>query len=109
MLAFLRSRPDVTRMRIEAHTDNVGSYEVVLRLQRERARVVARWLTEHGVDCRRLDPLVVEDRPPVVCNTCDPGPQRRRKIAFHVAALRGAPAFGQAPDGAASAGDPCTP
>jgi OOP family OmpA-OmpF porin len=108
-LDFLRRQPAVTLLRIEAHTDDKGGRDFVLRLQSRRAQVVAAWLVARGVDCRRLLPVVVDDRPPVVCNDCDPGPRPNRHIELHVATMGDAPAFGPAPEGSAPAGDPCAP
>jgi OOP family OmpA-OmpF porin len=105
---FLSTETAVTSLRIEAHTDNKGLPELVLRLQTQRAKVVASWLVAHGVDCHRLVAVGVDDRPP--CDDCDDGTRRRnRHIEFHVAALNGAPTFGPAPDGSIPAGDPCAP
>jgi outer membrane protein OmpA-like peptidoglycan-associated protein len=107
VLQFLKTEPAVTSLRIEAHTDNKGLEGFVLRLQTERAEVVASWLVAHGIDCRRLIPFAIDDKPP--CSHCDEGRRRNRHIEFHVAAVHGAPAFGPAPDGSVAAGDPCAP
>lgn len=51
----LRAVPQVRRVSIEGHTDDVGNDAANLDLSNRRAQSVMRWLVEHGIDASRLE------------------------------------------------------
>jgi outer membrane protein OmpA-like peptidoglycan-associated protein len=55
LLSILQSSPDVTRVRIEGHTDDQGADSANIRLSRARAASVRRWLVTHGIAAERLE------------------------------------------------------
>ena len=82
--AALAARPDVVRIRVEGHTDEMGSTRRNRTLSERRARAVARYLRDHGVDRHRLDSQGFGDERPVVATTGPADPQRNRRIEFTV-------------------------
>src|SRR5262249_38315997 len=102
--------PNVTLLRIEAHTDNKGSRQHSQALSERRALSVAAWLVAHGIDCGRLLPVGVGIDNPIVCNDC-PEESRllARRIEFHIAMVRREAPFGPPNAGRQPAGDPCKP
>ena len=103
---LLQEHPAITRLRVEAHTDNVGSDERNLTLSAERALAVARYLARHGVACERLVAVGFGPLLPIISET-RPSRDVNRRIEFVVLGVDGA-ALG--PDGAPPgriAGDPC--
>jgi outer membrane protein OmpA-like peptidoglycan-associated protein len=88
---------DVTTLYIDAYVDDIGVRDDVRRLMASRAMSVATWLVDHGVDCHRLAPVVIDDASVVTCNECPHIAQRARGIELRVAPVR---------DGR-PAGDPC--
>ena len=66
-------------VRVEGHTDEVGSDAVNLDLSRRRARAVAQWLIENaGIDATRLQTTGYgKSRPLVSGSTADTGKNRR--------------------------------
>ncbi len=55
--AILIEYPDITRVRIEGHTDSQGSSKVNRRLSTERAESVRVYLVNRGVDGARLEAI----------------------------------------------------
>ncbi len=55
VLSILVSATDVTRVRIEGHTDDQGTDRANIRLSRSRAASVRRWLIAHGLSADRLE------------------------------------------------------
>ncbi len=51
----LRASPDIRRVSIEGHTDDVGGDQENMDLSNRRAQSVLRWLTEHQVEASRLE------------------------------------------------------
>ena len=107
---YLAAKPDVTLLRIEAHTDNGGpsAANANQTLSEERAMSVAKWLVDHGVACKRLIPVGFGDGKPVAANDTPDNKAKNRRVLFVNAALRGRPIGGMPPEGGGKpAGDPC--
>jgi len=51
----LRASPQVRRVSVEGHTDDVGGDQENMDLSNRRAQSVVRWLSEHGVEASRLE------------------------------------------------------
>lgn len=77
-------------VRIEGHTDSVGSAAVNLRLSRERAASVKDYLVDNGIDAGRLETEGYGETRPVAPNTKPDGsdnPEGRaqnRRVELHV-------------------------
>lgn len=105
---YLKAKPEVTTMRIEGHTDNVGKPEANQTLSEGRAMAVARWLVAKGTDCKRVLPVGFGDKKPVAGNDTAEGKAQNRRTAFINAALNGKPIMRLPVDGGGKvAGDPC--
>jgi outer membrane protein OmpA-like peptidoglycan-associated protein len=69
------------RLRIEGHTDNVGSAEANQVLSGRRAAAVRQYLlTTYGVDAARLEAVGVGPARPVAPNSTPEGRQRNRRV-----------------------------
>jgi outer membrane protein OmpA-like peptidoglycan-associated protein len=53
--SILKAYPQVTKLMVEGHTDDVGNDQANLDLSQARAAAVAKYLTGKGVDVARLD------------------------------------------------------
>lgn len=105
---YLVAKPEVTTMRIEGHTDNVGKKEANQTLSEGRAMAVARWLVAKGVACKRVLPVGFGDSKPVASNDTPEGKAQNRRTAFINAALNDKPIMRLPVDGGGKvAGDPC--
>ncbi|MBI4957554.1 MAG: OmpA family protein, partial [Myxococcales bacterium] len=109
-LAKLRARADITLLRIEVHSDSMGSEVMNQSLTEQRSLSVARWLVAHGTACRRLLPVGFGETRPIADNATEAGRAQNRRTELHVAALHGRPVGGMPIDGGGKvAGDPCRP
>jgi OOP family OmpA-OmpF porin len=107
VLDYMASKPEVTLLRIEGHTDSDGNPAANEGLSERRALAVAHWLTDAGVDCRRLLPVGFGQDKPVVPNDSADHKAQNRRVAFLLANISGR-AIGPSPDGGGRpAGDAC--
>lgn len=97
LLSFLNQRPDVTRVRIEGHTDSRASDEYNQELSARRSLAVCNWLVDHGIDHLRLIAVGFGEARPIGPNRTAPGRQENRRTEFHVAETNGKP-FGNTKD-----------
>jgi outer membrane protein OmpA-like peptidoglycan-associated protein len=81
---LLNAHPDLVRIAIEGHTDDVGAEADNLALSRRRAVAVMRWLVSHGVDERRLQVRAFGPRYPRFDNRSEEGRSKNRRVEFTV-------------------------
>lgn len=93
--AYLAKQPTITLLRIEGHVTDAPDEQSRLVLSLKRSLTVARWLVEHGVECKRLIPVGFGSSKP----RHPPGDTRNERIEFVNAALRGRPIGGLPVDG----------
>jgi OOP family OmpA-OmpF porin len=105
---LLDAEPDIALVRIEVHTDSMGSDDANMALSTSRALFVARSLVELGVSCRRLIAVGFGETRPIAPNGTAADRAKNRRTEFVVIGRRGRkgptlPADG----GGVVAGDPC--
>ncbi len=81
---LLEDHPDIARVAVDGHTDDVGLEKDNLALSRRRAVAVVRWLVGHGVDERRLEARGFGPRRPLVANDGEEGRARNRRVEFQI-------------------------
>lgn len=91
LLAFLKERADITRVRIEGHTDSTASNEYNQELSARRALAVSDWLVDRGIDHLRLVAVGFGETKPMYPNDTRPGRSENRRTEFHVAEVTGRP------------------
>lgn len=96
---YLDETPRVTKLRIEGHTDNVGSPESNELLSGQRALAVKAALIAKGVAKERLIAVGFGQNKPIADNTTDEGKAKNRRTEFHVAELGGKKYLGLDPTG----------
>ena len=78
----LKAVPQIKKVRVEGHTDNVGKADFNLDLSKRRAQSVVRWLVEHGVEeSRLLSEGYGMDRP-IADNKTKAGQSKNRRVDF---------------------------
>ncbi|MEP7126524.1 MAG: OmpA family protein [Byssovorax sp.] len=80
----MKSHPEITRLRIEAHTDNKGPESFAMKLTQERAETVKKALVSRGVAESRLTATGYGAGKPIDTNDTDSGRARNRRVEFHV-------------------------
>lgn len=79
---LLMARPEIVRLAVDGHTDDVGRAETNLSLSRRRAVAVLRALVERGVDERRLEVRGFGSRQPRAKNDTPEGRRLNRRVEF---------------------------
>lgn len=97
LLKFLNEHPEVTRLRIEGHTDSRASEEHNQELSAKRALAVADWLVDHGIENTRLIAVGFGESRPLGPNEIAAGRSENRRVEFHVAEVNGRPFQGKDP------------
>jgi outer membrane protein OmpA-like peptidoglycan-associated protein len=93
LLQFLKEHPEVTRLRVEGHTDSDASDEHNQELSAQRALAVCHWLVDNGIDPMRLMAVGFGESKPIAPNEIAEGRAENRRTEFHVAEVNGR-AFG---------------
>ncbi len=80
----MTEHPELARITVDGHTDNVGVEANNLALSRKRALAVVRWLVEHGIDERRLETRGLGPRQPIHSNETEAGRAKNRRVEFRI-------------------------
>ncbi len=105
---YMDQEKDITKLRIEGHTDADGDDKANLDLSKRRAMSVSRWLVGKGTECKRLVAVGFGETKPIASNDTAEGKAQNRRTAFVNAAKNKKPVGGKPIDGGGqTAGDPC--
>ena len=80
--SVILANSDITKIRVEGHTDAIGDDISNLKLSQARASSVVDYLVNAGVKRRRLDPVGFGEMRPVSDNETDEGRQANRRVEF---------------------------
>ncbi len=72
------------RVRVEGHTDNVGSDETNMQLSKDRAEAVVQYLASQGIDASRLSAEGFGSTRPIAPNLTRRGREQNRRVEFHI-------------------------
>jgi outer membrane protein OmpA-like peptidoglycan-associated protein len=97
--AYLDANPKVTKLRIEGHTDNVGTPDANLTLSGQRALTVKNALIAKGEKKERLLAVGFGQNKPIKDNATDEGRSENRRTEFHIAEINGKKYLGLDPAG----------
>lgn len=80
--AVITAHPELTHVRVDGHTDRMGSADYNRGLSFERARAVKQYLTEKGVAAGRLSIVGFGFDRPLDTNDTDEGRAKNRRVEF---------------------------
>ncbi|AFI83538.1 OmpA family protein [Methylophaga nitratireducenticrescens] len=80
----LLNTDEVVEVRVEGHTDSIGSEEYNKQLSQERAQSVVDYLVSNGVNGNNLIPVGMGETSPVANNATDAGRALNRRVDFVV-------------------------
>jgi len=80
----LKSHPEITKLRIEGHTDNTGTIRRNIELSRERANAVMKWLVSFGLEKKRFEAKGLGAQNPIDSNATEEGRQNNRRVELHI-------------------------
>ncbi|MDR0710937.1 MAG: OmpA family protein [Prevotellaceae bacterium] len=83
LFRLLDLQPNV-RIKISGHTDNTGNKATNLKLSKERARSVANFLTNKGINPTRLEIEGCGQTQPITTNATEAGRALNRRVEFKV-------------------------
>jgi len=75
---------EVKHVRVEGHTDSIGTSEYNLKLSAQRAQSVVNWLAAYGVERDRLRSVGMGKESPMVPNDSDANRALNRRVEFHI-------------------------
>jgi len=84
VLTILRDHPELQKIEIQGHTDNVGTRPYNMNLSNARARAVLAWLVKHGIETKRLTAKGFGFDVPIADNSTDEGRRENRRVEFHI-------------------------
>lgn len=82
LAAVIVAHPELKKLRIEGHTDDVGNDALNLKLSDKRARSVMSALVSRGVEAGRLDARGFGEMYPLAPNTSEEGRSQNRRVEF---------------------------
>ena len=80
----LITNPDITRIRIEGHTDSRGSASYNKHLSQGRADAVRAYLVERGVEAERLDAVGYGEERPIDLSGSAAAHEKNRRVDFFI-------------------------
>jgi OmpA-OmpF porin, OOP family len=72
------------RIRIEGHTDSVGSERYNQRLSQLRSNAIRKFLVDRGVDGARLEAIGFGEATPIADNKTAEGRAKNRRVEFNI-------------------------
>ncbi|MEY4547049.1 MAG: hypothetical protein RL685_3244 [Pseudomonadota bacterium] len=81
---ILKAHPELERVVVEGHSDDLGSRRVNLRVSLGRAESVVQALIERGIARQRLEARGIGPDRPLVANDSDEGRERNRRVELHI-------------------------
>lgn len=83
LIAFLQENPSV-KGKISGHASSEGAAEDNMKLSKDRAKMVADYLTEHGIGADRVSHEGFGDTQPKASNDTEEGKAQNRRIEFQI-------------------------
>lgn len=80
----IKSHPELIKIRVEGHTDNVGKRNDNLALSRRRAIAVRSYLISQGIEAERLLAEGYGPDNPITNNESETGRAKNRRVAFTI-------------------------
>jgi outer membrane protein OmpA-like peptidoglycan-associated protein len=84
VVATLKANPEITKLRVEGHTDDRGSDVWNLDLSKRRAKRVREYLVSQGIDSKRIESEGYGETQPIDTNTTAAGRDNNRRVEFNI-------------------------
>ncbi|MET0343909.1 MAG: OmpA family protein [Polyangiales bacterium] len=85
--ALLKVHPEITRVRVEGHTDDKGNDAKNLKLSQNRANAVRTFVVDAGVAPDRVVAQGLGETKPTADNTSEAGREANRRVEFHIESI----------------------
>ncbi len=94
----LKENTQITKLRVEGHTDNTGGDDHNLKLSQARADAVVAWLVKAGTDKGRLDSKGWGEHRGIAANDTPANKELNRRVEFKLWEVEGKPTDAQKND-----------
>jgi outer membrane protein OmpA-like peptidoglycan-associated protein len=84
VVKILVEHPEITKVRVEGHTDTRGKPAYNKKLSQRRAASVMKWLVKHGIKKKRLTSAGYGQERPIATNMTEDGRRQNRRSEFHI-------------------------
>lgn len=84
IVATIKGRSEVTGVRVEGHTDSVGSDAYNQSLSERRAASVREYLVSHGIPSEKVTSAGMGEGSPIADNSTKAGRAENRRTEFHL-------------------------
>jgi outer membrane protein OmpA-like peptidoglycan-associated protein len=81
---IIKEHPEIKKVRVEGHTDNVGNKAFNQRLSQQRAQSVREYLISQGVEPKRLLAQGYGMSKPIDSNDTEEGRAKNRRVEFNI-------------------------
>jgi outer membrane protein OmpA-like peptidoglycan-associated protein len=81
---LLIQHPEIENVVVEGHTDSSGNARTNLKLSRDRAAAVVKWLVANGISAKRVASRGFGSTTPIAPNDTPEGRARNRRVEFRV-------------------------
>jgi outer membrane protein OmpA-like peptidoglycan-associated protein len=82
--SVLKSNPQIKKVRVEGHTDSIGSDTYNQKLSEKRANAVKDYLVGKGIEASRLEAVGYGESRPIADNKTAAGRAQNRRTEFNV-------------------------
>ncbi|PIR20693.1 MAG: hypothetical protein COV45_03840 [Deltaproteobacteria bacterium CG11_big_fil_rev_8_21_14_0_20_47_16] len=86
--ALIQQSPELKKVLVEGHTDNVGGEKLNQQLSEERAKAVVDSLVTRGVSANRLTSRGWGMSKPLTSNSTEDGRAKNRRVEFHILEIK---------------------
>ncbi len=94
VVAILKANPQIVKLEIQGHTDDVGDTERNQGLSQQRAEAVQAYLVQQGIAGGTLEPKGYGEQRPIADNGTSAGRASNRRVEFHIVGDKAAPSEG---------------
>ncbi len=82
--SIIKANPQIKRIKVEGHTDWIGSESYNMKLSERRANSVREYLVKKGVDASKLESVGYGKTRPIASNKTAAGRAQNRRVEFNV-------------------------
>src|SRR5690606_37267072 len=84
LVEVLKSNPEITKIRVEGHTDTTGTDAHNLELSQQRAQAVVDYLVRSGIEAGRLEAKGLGEAEPLQQGDSEDVHATNRRVEFHI-------------------------
>ncbi|HSC88688.1 MAG TPA: OmpA family protein [Polyangiaceae bacterium] len=84
IVEVIKENPKITKISIEGHTSSEGSADFNRKLSNDRAQAVMKYLTDHGIDVKRLEAKGFGPDKPLAGNDTEDDREKNRRVEFNI-------------------------